>query len=245
MAAIPQMLIAIIADIHANLEALDACLKRVDEIKPDKIICLGDLVDYCSQPNECIELIKERADANLLGNHDEAQFNYKLADGFTEYAYISSLHTRDVIKQENIKYFKLLPYFYSFQDMAFTHGSPENPEAFHYILNTRDAEINFRNFHEKVCFIGHSHYPLIFEENQNGIRTVMPEAISPENRYIINVGSVGQPRDGDRRLCFGIFETDKFKFEYVRIDYPAEITSKKILREGLPLFLAERILAGV
>jgi predicted phosphodiesterase len=239
------MLIAIIADIHANLEALQTCLKKIDEIKPDKVICLGDLVDYCAQPNECVELVKERADANLLGNHDAAQFEYSIAEGFSEFAYVSSVHTRDVIKKEYVEYFKSLPYFYSFQDMLYVHGSPDKPEEFRYVLNATDAQASFSALNEKVCFIGHSHHPVIFEDSKAGVRMTDASLINSQNRYIINVGSVGQPRDGDHRLCFGLFDSDKFKFEHVRLDYPAEITSKKILQEGLPAFLGERLLMGV
>ena len=104
------MLYAVISAIHANLEALTVCLDELDKIKPDRIICLGDLVDYCAQPNEIIEIIKSKCDVVIIGNHDEAQFNNNLADGFTENAYISSLHTRKVIKPEYIKYFQSLPY---------------------------------------------------------------------------------------------------------------------------------------
>src|SRR5438876_10954318 len=96
---------AIISDIHGNLEALTVCLEKLNEVSPDRIICLGDLVDYCAQPNECIELIKKNCDIVILGNHDEAQFNYPLANGFTSDAFTSSILTRKIIHKEYIAYF--------------------------------------------------------------------------------------------------------------------------------------------
>jgi len=239
------LLIAIISDVHANLEALEACLKKIAEIKPDKIICLGDLVDYCAEPNECIELVKSAAQINLLGNHDKAQFDYSVAEGFTRDAYISSVHTRSVIKPEHIEYFKTLPYTYSENGMLFVHASPAAPENFDYVVTIEDAVRNFKNFHEQICFIGHSHVPVVIEETKDSCRSIPPRETKKSRRYIINVGSVGQPRDGDYRTCFGLFDTDRFKFRYVRLDYPVQRASNKIMNEGLPTPLAGRILVGI
>jgi predicted phosphodiesterase len=239
------MKIAVISDIHANLEALEACLKRIDELKADKIICLGDLVDYCAEPNECIELIRNYADVNILGNHDEAQFDYELAEGFTEHAYISSVHTRSVIRPEHVKYFKTLPYTYSLGELLFVHGSPAEPPYYEYVLTPAAAMMNFKFFEEKICFIGHSHRPVIFQKDGTDIKIVQPDDVTDDKRYIINVGSVGQPRDGDSRLSFGFLDTETFKYQNVKVTYPSEIASAKILNEGLPAFLAERILKGI
>jgi predicted phosphodiesterase len=239
------MKLAVISDIHANLEALETCLEKVKKLKADKIICLGDLVDYCAEPNECVELIQKYADVNIIGNHDEAQFNYELAKGFNEYAYISSVHTRSVIKSEYIEYFKTLPYAYSFENILFVHGSPANPSYYDYVLSPAAAILNFKYFKENVCFIGHSHRPVIFEKNDEGVNIIEPKHVTGNKKYIINVGSVGQPRDGDPRLSFGIIDTETYNYQNVKVEYQAEIASQKILNEGLPVFLAERILKGI
>ncbi len=239
------MKIAVISDVHANLEALEACLAKLDELKPDKLVCLGDMVDYCAQPNECIELIKNNADVVILGNHDEAQFNYMLAEGFSQSAYISSVHTRSVIKPEYIEYFKTLPYSFSMEDLLFVHASPLALPGYRYVLTPAAAKENFDIFSEKVCFIGHSHRPIIFEKQDSNVFEKDNVNIDSRFRYIINTGSIGQPRDGDPRLSFGFFDTEKVKYSNYRVNYPAENASNKIFLEGLPVSLAERILKGV
>jgi predicted phosphodiesterase len=239
------MIFVIISDVHANLEAVNACFKRIDEIKPDKIICLGDIVDYCAEPNEVTEIIKSRSDIVVLGNHDEAQFNFKIADGFSENAYISSLHTRKVIQKEHIEYFRTLPFAHSLENLFFVHSSPAEPNEYDYVLTVEAAEYNFNYFSEKICFIGHSHIPVLFEENKNKVKVIKEGVLNKDKRYIINVGSVGQPRDNDPRLCFGLFDTEKSEFRYERISYDIEAASGKILAEGLPKFLAERLYLGI
>jgi diadenosine tetraphosphatase ApaH/serine/threonine PP2A family protein phosphatase len=239
------MIYAVISDIHANLEALEACLREIDKIKPDRFICLGDLVDYCAQPNEVIDIIKNRCDAVILGNHDEAQFNYGLAQGFSDYAFISSVYTRDVIEPEYIEYFKTLPYTHTENDLLFVHGSPCLPEEYGYVINIYDAESNFASFREKICFVGHSHLPVIFEEIEGRINTRNPGKLNKEYKYIINAGSVGQPRDSNPKLAFGIFDSEKFEFNMVRLDYDIKTASEKIIKEGLPEFLAQRLFAGI
>jgi len=239
------MKIAVISDIHANLEALEICLKKIEELKADKIICLGDLVDYCAQPNECVELVKKYSDVTLLGNHDEAQYNYSLVSGFSENAMISSIHTRTVIDPAYIDYFKLLPYTYSEDNILFVHSSPYEPEGYHYILTEGRAQLNFSYFEEKICFIGHSHIPVLFQEIGEEVREVEPGNVLESGRYIINVGSVGQPRDGNPHLSFGFIDTETLEYQNVRVYYPAEVTAHKILREGLPEYLADRIIKGI
>lgn len=239
------MLYAIISDLHANLEATEACFREIDKINPDRIICLGDLVDYCAQPNEVIEIVRSRCDVILMGNHDEAQIDYFIADGFSDNARVSSIHTRAVLKPEHREFIKSLKHKHSEENILFVHGSPDNPSEYEYILDNYSARVNFRAFTEAICFHGHSHYPLIFEEKKFGVKVVKPDDVKKGRRYIINAGSVGQPRDGDPRLAFGVFDTEKFKFKLVRLEYDIESASKKIIAEGLPVRLAERLFMGM
>lgn len=239
------MIYVVISDIHANLEALTACFKIIDEIKPDRIICLGDLVDYCAQPNEIISIIKQRCDVIILGNHDEAQFVHSLSDSFTENARISSVHTRNIITKEHLQFFKTLLYTHSENDLFFVHASPHIPQSYKYVLNEESALMNFDAFTEKVCFIGHSHKPLIWEFDGVNVFSSSMENLDTGKRYIINVGSVGQPRDGNPEASFGYFDTELFVYKNIRVKYDIKSASDKIINAGLPEFLAQRLYKGV
>ncbi|HEY3251082.1 MAG TPA: metallophosphoesterase family protein [Ignavibacteria bacterium] len=238
------MIYAIISDVHANLEATEACFREIDKIKPDKIICLGDLVDYCAEPNDVIELVSSRCDVIIIGNHDEAQIDYSIAEGFTNNARTSSIHTRSVLKKEYKDFISALPRSFSENNLLFVHASPFYLPEYGYILDEYDARENFTAFKESFCFIGHSHIPVIFEESKGKVREI-ESAPERNKRYIINVGSVGQPRDGNSKLAFGIFDTDNFEFRLIRADYDIKSAAQKIVDEGLPFRLAERLFAGL
>lgn len=239
------MIYAVISDIHANIEALTACFEEIEKIKPERIICLGDLVDYCAEPNEAVRIIKSKCDVVILGNHDEAQFNYELVEGFSENAYISSLHTRTVLNSEHSEYFKSLPFLHTENSLRFVHSSPYSPEEYRYVLRSDSAEINFRHFTERVCFIGHSHRPVIFELSANKVTESDQGVLNKESRYIINVGSTGQPRDGNPKASFGVFDTETFRYKNIRVEYDIKSASDKILKEGLPVSLAMRLFEGI
>lgn len=236
---------AIISDVHANLEAVTACFKEIERLKADRIICLGDLVDYCAQPNEVVDIIKNNCDVVVLGNHDEAQYKYEMIERYTEFARISSIHTRSVIEPRYIEYFKTLPYTHTENDLLFVHASPLNPHDFKYVLKEESAELNFEAFNEHICFIGHSHRPIIFKKTSSGVTVSDSGMLEKNSRYIINVGSVGQPRDGNPKLSFGFYDSDENIYTNIRIDYDTAASSKKIKAIGLPQHLYERILTGV
>lgn len=239
------MIYAVISDLHANLEATESCFEEIDKIKPDKIICLGDLIDYCAQPNEVIDIARRRCDIILLGNHDEAQLNYQIAEGFTQNALISSVHTRSVLKKGNKDFISSLPRSHSENNLLFVHGAPCYLPEYGYIIDEHDARENFSYFKESICFVGHSHLPVVFEENNGKIKIAEPGTLDKASRYIINIGSVGQPRDGDPRLAFGLFDTEQFEFKQIRINYDIETAAKKIINEGLPFQLAKRLFVGM
>lgn len=238
------MIYAILSDVHANLEALTVCLEEIDRIKPDRLICLGDLVDYCAEPNVIVDIIKQRCDVVILGNHDEGQFNYNSVEGYTENAFLSSVYTRTIIEPRHVEYFRTLPYTHTENNILFVHASPCMPESYKYVLKIESAVQNFKFFTEQICFIGHSHKPVIYEESVNGVCEVKAEKLDPTARYIINVGSVGQPRDGNPKLSFGVFDTEKFKYRNVRLDYDIKSASEKIIKEGLPEYLSSRLFEG-
>jgi len=232
--------IAIISDIHSNLEALTKAFEIIDTKNVDEIVSLGDIVGYGANPNECVELIKKRVKYVVIGNHDYAVAvdpNELLY--FSAHARESDLWTRDVLTKENLDFLKSLPFTISFKDLLFVHSSPAQPREWEYIFTEVQAKVQFPYFKEKICFIGHSHLPGVFPEtgSYNG-------KLDRNTRYIINVGSVGQPRDGDWRLCFGIFDTNTWTYEEIRAEYDVEKASNKIIQNGLPKVLAKRILVG-
>lgn len=235
------MRIAIISDIHANLEALTRALTIIDERKPDEIICLGDVVGYGPDPNECIDLIRERSKVVLMGNHDYAVTHIEATENFNPVAKEAVIWTRDKITVDNLNFLSLLPYTYKLDDVYFVHSTPLEPEEWHYVFTWNDAMSQFDHFEEKICFIGHSHVPQIY---YNDASTTMSFSLSKEAKYLINVGSIGQPRDGNPRLSFGIFDTEKWQYQPFRSEYEMEATAQKIRERGLPPFLADRLLKG-
>lgn len=232
------MRIAIISDIHSNLEALTKAFEIIGKKDVREIICLGDIVGYGANPNECISLIRSKARRTLLGNHDEAVFQTVMAYNFNQHARSAVLWTSRQLTSESISFLQSLPVTLEHNDAFFTHASPRIPNEWNYILTAEDAEANMPHFSQNICFIGHSHVPAIFCEGKQ------TSQLERGKKHIVNVGSVGQPRDLDPRLSFGIFDTEAFTYENVRIDYDVEKASEKILQAGLPRSLADRLLVG-
>lgn len=230
---------AIISDIHSNLEALEKALEIVEKKKIDEIICLGDLVGYGANPNECVELTRRRASCVLLGNHDQAAYDLSQTEHFNRHARTAAYWTNQTLTPENLEYLKGLSLQCVRDDLTFVHSSPKEPEQWEYVFSPYEAKSNFDFFQTRVCFIGHTHIPGIFPED------LKTQKIHKNNRYIINVGSVGQPRDGNWRLCFGIFDTSAWTYELIRSEYDVQTASEKIIAADLPRFLADRLLMGV
>jgi predicted phosphodiesterase len=233
------MKIAIISDIHGNSEALQSVLTHIDDLGIAHTICLGDIVGYGASPNECVALLREQNITCLAGNHDKAVLGELSIDDFSAMAKAGVLWTRSVISEENKKFLSGLEYQIELYNALFVHSSPDKPQDFRYLLSYGHAIESFKHLTAMLCFIGHTHRPVTFCED--GISTV----ISPDKKYIVNVGSVGQPRDGDRRACFVAFDTDQYKIEHVRVEYDIDVTRKKIIEAGLPQKLAERLLVGL
>lgn len=224
------MKIAIISDIHSNLDALTAVLKEIERIKADEIYCLGDIVGYGPNPNECIDLIKSVTEKVVVGNHDSAVINQTDMMLFNSYARESTEWTRRMISDENYEYLLKLPLKISEHDLLFVHSTPLIPEDWNYILTQHSAEKHFNYFTEQACFIGHSHRPEMFR--------------SIDDRLIINVGSVGQPRDGNSKSSFVIYGTEDGEYELVRQEYDIKNVYKSIVKAGLNEFLGERLMVG-
>lgn len=236
------MPIAIISDIHGNLEALEQVFRYVESQKIEKIYCLGDVVGYGPNPNECVEKVRRRCEIVLMGNHDYAAIGKANIDYFNQYAREAALWTRQTLSEENHAYLQGLPFTHQNDEMIMVHASPTNPKHWYYVLSRHEAEIEMHAFNQPLCFIGHSHVPLIY--GLNGMFKGEVYNFEQSQKYIVNVGSVGQPRDGDPRACLVIFDEEARSLRYVRLEYDVQKTYKKIIKAKLPQFLAERLLKG-
>ena len=243
---------AIISDIHSNLEALQAVLATIEQENIDQILCLGDVVGYGPDPNECLELVQQHCEIILTGNHDFACIEKSELFYFNQYAAKAVEWTVSVLADESLKFLSQLPLVGNIDHYFLVHSSPFEPQSWDYILSLDDAEFNFSKFgnNDQVCFIGHSHHPVIYIEYlENGDKYYMQRMdreiqLDPDKRYIINVGSVGQPRDNNPDAAFGIVDTDKQLYELKRVRYDVIKTIRKMVAAGLPQFLADRLLIG-
>jgi predicted phosphodiesterase len=232
------MRIAILSDIHANLEALEAVTEAVAKQHVDVIVCLGDIVGYGASPNACIEIVCSLTPHILLGNHDEAAIDLPRAEYFNPYARIAAEWTHDELTEEYRSFIHALPYTTVLEELLFVHSSPKDPAEWNYVITDADAQENFPAFPEPVCFIGHSHLPGIFSDDMRD------GPVQRDKKYIINVGSVGQPRDNDPRSSFGIFDTNLWEYQNLRVEYDMEKAAAKIRKAGLPKPLADRLFVG-
>jgi len=240
------MWVAILSDIHSNLEALSTALEYIHKSgRIDDTICLGDVVGYGADPGECIKICREEASVILMGNHDQAVFEEKYPADFNLRAAEAVLWTREKLSGSDRSYLSSLPFVWTRENLRFVHATPDQPEQWGYILSEYDAQMKFSAFSEEICFIGHSHVPSIYSERKPPVVRNGKYFFTHGEKYIINVGSVGQPRDLNPQLAFGIFDTDEWSFRLVRLDYDIKTASRKILEAGLPSILAVRLSRGM
>jgi len=239
-----------IADIHSNIEALKVVIKQIQGSGVDRTICLGDIVGYGPNPKECIELIKTLPDVEvILGNHDAAVINKTEIKDFNEYAKQAIEINKGLLTEEDKEYLTTLKEKHTETDILFVHGSPRDPLN-EYLLTMKKLQENIELFNEKICFGGHTHLPLVYSRSGSGEDHIEnPEdnqefKLLEDRKYIINVGSVGQPRDGDNRACFVYYDTSENKITYCRLKYDIESVQKKMKNLQLPKFLINRLSEG-
>jgi len=245
----PSLLkIGIVSDIHGNLEALETVLGSLQEYGVERILCLGDLVGYGPDPVACVERIMDTADIVVAGNHDQAVSGLIDMDRFNTQAREAIEWTRTQTTREINDTLAGLPLTVSGDSMTAVHAAPFEPEAWHYLLTEAEARRGFSFLKNPVCFVGHSHIPLIFIEDRDGNITMETAAsihLEKDKRYIINVGSVGQPRDNDARTCMGLWDTTASEFVLERLPYPVWLVQEKMARFELPVSLIERLSFGI
>ena len=239
---------AILTDIHANLSALEAVIAHAETLGVERWVCLGDTVGYAAQPNECCELVRERVSFSLLGNHDAAVAGRMSYDYYYPAARDALEWTSKQISPDNLAWLKSLPYTVREGAIEYSHGSPLQPDQYEYIFALDQAAELLPVMADlaDVTFIGHSHLPRAFALSDDGADDVWEEVVTihPGAKYIISIGSVGQPRDHDPRACFGIWDDAARTVEFHRVEYDVEATIEKILEAGLAPHFARRLVVG-
>jgi diadenosine tetraphosphatase ApaH/serine/threonine PP2A family protein phosphatase len=240
------MRVAVVSDIHANRHAFEAVLADLDAAGADEVWCLGDLVGYGGEPNECVELARERADLCLAGNHDLAVTGALGIEEFSRGAAISARWTQTVIAEENLVFLQGLAAAGEDSGIGLYHGSPRDP-VWEYVLTVALAERCLDAAPQRVALIGHSHIALAFARPAEGERVLAASAAPgdhadlDEGEWLVNPGSVGQPRDGDPRAAWLLLDTEAQRAEWRRTEYDVEGAQAAIRAAGLPGSLAERL----
>lgn len=244
------MKVGIISDIHSNYEALTVALDWLDAHDVDQIVCLGDVVGYGADPNPCCELIRDNCNVTLLGNHDAAVIGVMDIGYYYAAAKDAIYWTRSQLNAENFEWLYSLPYTHVSEehDAAYFHSAPIRPSGFYYVVQTKDALAHTAVYDKLKAynFVGHSHLPNQYMINDKKAKDVTgrPLTAKKNRKFIVNVGSVGQPRDRDPRLCFGIYDTDSMSFTHQRLEYNVESAAAKIQKAGLDKKFARRLFVG-
>lgn len=250
------MNVAILSDVHANLEALTAVLEDLENRSVDGIFFLGDAVGYGADPTPCLEMLEKSVSRFVAGNHDHVTGNEQAClEDLHEDAAVALCWTRDVMPPEARDRLRRLPLEYLDGEVCLVHGSPFKPGRWEYILSVQDADKGFGACRNRVTLVGHTHIPGAYVEVEckrlfTGMmrRIEMADAeslqLEPCYRYILNPGSVGQPRDGDPRAAYAILDPESGRYRLVRVSYDVEKASSKIRKAGLPENLAERLKSG-
>jgi predicted phosphodiesterase len=239
---------AILSDVHGNLEAFQAVIEDLRSEGVDQVAFLGDVVGYGADPNECLALLRDLTDWAVAGNHDYGAVGLTNIHVFNPVARAAVLWTRDQLSEENLTYLRRLILLRQKEGTTFVHATPNQPQDWNYIFTFPEAEEAFQGFLGNLAFVGHSHRPLVLvKENDGEVEVSSGEEIllKKEARYIINVGSVGQPRDGFTEAAYGIYHEGSGKYLLKRVSYDVRAAQKKIIRAGLPPFLAQRLSRGI
>ncbi len=238
--------VALLSDIHGNYEALSSVLEKIDSLGISKIFCLGDISGYGPEVSPCIKALRDRDLVCVKGNHDEG--TVKRLQNFSKPIQDVLDRIKDTLSEDDITFLNELPYSHKTSWGAFYHGSPKDP-LWHGLEDPMEAFEVFRLL-DKNCFLGHTHKPILFscENFRVKVKPVRVEGeekeieLKKDIRYIINPGSVGQPRDGDPRACFAVLEDNHITWQ--RVNYDIEAAACKMLKAGFPKAFSDRLLLG-
>lgn len=241
----------IISDVHANLEALNAVLERLNDV--DAILCPGDIVGYGANPNECCAILRDLGATIVLGNHDAVCVGRMDIEWFNPHAQAAALWTAEHLAKQHSDYLLDLPLVERRQEFVVVHGSLAAPPEFEYITGPSQACRSFADMGEyALCFVGHTHVAEFYAQrigNSGADQTLVPSPIKvrikPGFHYIVNCGSVGQPRDGIPLASCGVYDTDSGTVEIIRVEYDIETAQAKMRDSGLPEVLWQRLEFGM
>jgi predicted phosphodiesterase len=243
----------LLSDIHSNMEAFDACLGRAQAAGYDATLCCGDIVGYGPDPNEAVDRVRQLKAIAIRGNHDRVAAGQDDADDFNAHARAAAYWTRDALSKETAEYLRNLPVGpYDLGGGAqLVHGAVTHEDD--YIMSETQAAESFDLTNAHVTFFGHTHYPCVFScDTEGNVVLEMPRyegdfpavVLRKNIKYLINPGSVGQPRDNDTRSAFAIWDTKAARVEFHRVEYPFEVTQAKMQSAGLPQHLIDRLRFG-
>ncbi|MEO6847339.1 MAG: metallophosphoesterase family protein [Chthoniobacterales bacterium] len=239
------MRFAIFGDIHANYEALQAVLADANKLACTHYVCMGDIVGYNADPIKCLETIQQMDCPVVKGNHDEQASMTGEKEGFNALAEEAINWTRAQLAPEHKEWLRNLRMQRQVRDFTIVHATLDTPHKWGYVFNQLDAAANFSYQTTSLCFIGHTHVPKAYIRDSS-VRAIPFEIlrIQAGKKYLINVGSIGQPRDGNWKSAYAIYDTTSNEVELRRIEYDIATTQRKIIEVGLPAKLAERLAAG-
>jgi predicted phosphodiesterase len=235
----------VLSDIHSNIEALSACLERAKSAKYDKVLCCGDLVGYGPNPLEVIDNIRALDAVVIRGNHDRVACGLDDAMRFNPHAARAIYWTRSALSESGREYLAKLPIgpVSVTQEAQLVHGAIRDEDD--YIFTEAEAEENFALTKKQVTFFGHSHFPMMFETDERGHARIRADCSGLNSdsgsRFLVNPGSVGQPRDGDVRASFAVWDEGQRRIEFYRVEYDLRLTQKKMAEAHLPEYLIERL----
>jgi len=243
------MRIAVFSDIHSNLEALEAVLEHASHHRVDEYVCLGDVVGYGANPNECIDLLLDLPECPcVLGNHDAAVLRIPL--NMVPEARQSINWTREILTARHMWFLKEMEDIIKWGNITFCHSNPYKPRNWYYVAEKKYISSSFARSKAKILFVGHTHVPVAITRKNFFcvyVRAPQHSMVVPAaelNRQIFNCGSVGQPRDGDPRASYLIYDDEKMEIEFYRVDYDFDSAARKIIAAGLPEKFAVRLLEG-
>jgi len=241
---------ALLADIHANLAAFTAVLDDIEHRGGvEEFWCLGDIVGYGPDPGQCIQLLRKHKHICVAGNHDLAAIGKLALADFNPDAAFACRWTAQQLSPEDIEYLGSLPLVIEKDDFTLVHGSPREP-IWEYLVSKSGAQENFAYFKSRFCLVGHSHIPFIFRQDEDGSCSFIPLSVNigqvlGKSRMIVNPGGIGQPRDGDPRASYAIYDSDSGVVRLYRVAYDINATQVKMVKNNLPVRLVVRLEHGL